>query len=100
MGLTPTNSVSLPACFSLKLKKPMAMSLSLARKISEITQIQCYESGTQKPLIPLIIKQASSSSIDFNTNKGLFVVSNSPFKPRVIIHHTSIGSCRIHLKAL
>lgn len=74
-GLNSSNSVSLPAYFSLRLKNPMAISYTLACKIGEVTGIPCFDPSTKQPLLPLIIRQATDVQPDSNNNKGLFVVS-------------------------
>ncbi|KAL7647805.1 UNVERIFIED_CONTAM: hypothetical protein RMT77_001414 [Armadillidium vulgare] len=72
-GLNSSNSVSLPAYFILRLKSPMAVSYTLACKISEVTGISCFEASSKQPLLPLIVRLATDVQLDNNNNKGLFV---------------------------
>ncbi|XP_076042410.1 mediator complex subunit 1 [Oratosquilla oratoria] len=114
-GLTGGNSISLPACFTLKLKKPMPLSLALVRKINELTGIECADLTNQQPLLSLIIHDASDGELDCNNNRGLFVtlpdqqhcyfVTSGGDFPGVMVsgvhftHPTHITTVLMHLRA-
>ncbi|XP_050686604.1 mediator of RNA polymerase II transcription subunit 1-like isoform X2 [Eriocheir sinensis] len=72
-GLTTDNSMTLPACFSLKLRRPMPVSLALLQRINEVTGLECVDPSNQQSLIPLIIQQAADTHSECNSNRGLFV---------------------------
>ncbi|XP_075237789.1 mediator complex subunit 1 [Lycorma delicatula] len=75
--LTNQNSANLPACFVLKLSKPMPMCVQLVRKIKQVTEIDCGDVSSAVPLLSLIVQHANlttSGTIDPVDNKGLFVV--------------------------
>ncbi|XP_042868908.1 mediator of RNA polymerase II transcription subunit 1-like isoform X1 [Penaeus japonicus] len=72
-GLTNDNSMTLPACFSLKLRKPMPVSLALIQRINEVTCLDCVDLSNQQSLISLIVQQATDGQFEYNSNRGLFV---------------------------
>ncbi|KAK8396469.1 hypothetical protein O3P69_005487 [Scylla paramamosain] len=72
-GLTTDNSMTLPACFSLKLQRPMPVSLALLQRINEVTGLECADPTNQQSLIPLIIQQSADNHSECNSNRGLFV---------------------------
>ncbi|XP_030751629.1 mediator of RNA polymerase II transcription subunit 1 isoform X2 [Sitophilus oryzae] len=73
--LTSQNCSTVPACFTLKLNKPMPLCVSLLRKIHQIQQIPDIDniSNTPKPLLNLIVNHSSDGKMSSNNNKGLFV---------------------------
>jgi mediator of RNA polymerase II transcription subunit 1 len=62
-ALTNLNSTQLPACFVLKLQKPLPTSIDILRKITAVTAIEFnYDLiNKREPLISLIAKQLFSS---------------------------------------
>lgn len=75
-GLTNDNSMTLPAYFSLKLRRPMPVSLALVQRINEVTGLDCADLSNEQSLISLIIQQAADGHPECNSNRGLFVVSH------------------------
>ncbi|KAJ8972690.1 hypothetical protein NQ317_001711 [Molorchus minor] len=71
--LTPQNSAVFPACFVLKLNKPMPMCLSLVRQIQKIHPWSEIDTVPTQPLLSLIVQHASDGKMDSSNNKGLFV---------------------------
>lgn len=70
------NSAAIPACFVLKLNKPMPMCVTLLREIQQLTELEIPElSSTTHPLLSLIATHASNGKLEGGNNKGLFVVS-------------------------
>lgn len=74
--LNNQNSAVIPACFTLKLSKPMSVCTVLAKRIQALTQLDCGDLTTSHPLLSLITKDASDSQLDCANNRGLFVVSS------------------------
>ncbi|KAK7078708.1 Mediator of RNA polymerase II transcription subunit 1, partial [Halocaridina rubra] len=72
-GLTAENSITLPGCFSLKLRSPLPLSIPLIQRITEVTGLECADLSNQQPLISLIVEQASDGRSECNSNRGLFV---------------------------
>lgn len=68
--------MTLPAYFSLKLRKPMPVSLALVQRINEVTGLDCADLSNEQSLISLIIQQAADGHPECNSNRGLFVVSH------------------------
>lgn len=66
----------LPACFVLRLNKPLPMCVSLVRRIQQVTDMECGDLSSTHPLMSLITQHASGGQLDCAQNKGLFVVSN------------------------
>lgn len=79
-ALTNQNSAVIPACFMLKLNKPMPMCVSLVRQIQQLTELECAEMSSTHPLLSLIASHASEGKLEGGNNKGLFVVSLSKGK--------------------
>ncbi|KAJ8959121.1 hypothetical protein NQ318_022378 [Aromia moschata] len=71
--LTAQNSAVIPACFVLKLNKPMPMCLSLVRQIQQIHPWTDIDSAPTQPLLNLIVSHASDGKMDSSNNRGLFV---------------------------
>lgn len=83
------NSAAIPACFVLKLNKPMPMCVTLLREIQQLTELEIPElassisssstttttTTTTHPLLSLIASHASNGKLEAGNNKGLFVVS-------------------------
>ncbi|KAF5290493.1 hypothetical protein FQA39_LY03597 [Lamprigera yunnana] len=72
-ALTNQNSAVIPACFLLKLNKPMPMCVSLVHQIQQLTELECVEMSSTYPLLSLIVTHASQGQIEPGNNKGLFV---------------------------
>uniref|UniRef100_A0A1Y1L2C4 Mediator of RNA polymerase II transcription subunit 1 n=1 Tax=Photinus pyralis TaxID=7054 RepID=A0A1Y1L2C4_PHOPY len=72
-ALTNQNSAVIPACFMLKLNKPMPMCVSLIQQIQQLTELECVEMSSTHPLLSLIVTHASDGQIEPGNNKGLFV---------------------------
>ncbi|KAF5288427.1 hypothetical protein FQR65_LT02079 [Abscondita terminalis] len=72
-SLTNQNSAVIPACFMLKLNKPMPMCVSLVHQIQQLTELECAETSSTHPLLSLIVTHASDGQIEPGNNKGLFV---------------------------
>lgn len=75
--LTNQNSANLPACFVLKLSRPMPICVQLVQKIEQVTEIECGDVSSAVPLLSLIVEHANlnaSGTVDPIDNKGLFVV--------------------------
>lgn len=72
------NSAAIPACFVLKLNKPMPMCATLLREIQQLTELEIPElsSPTHHPLLSLIASHASNGKLETGNNKGLFVVGD------------------------
>ncbi|CAG9773948.1 unnamed protein product [Ceutorhynchus assimilis] len=72
--ITSQNSATVPACFTLKLNKPMPMCLSLIRKIQQIQQWSDGDNNSApQPLLNLIVSHISEGKMSCSNNKGLFV---------------------------
>ncbi|CAH1154639.1 unnamed protein product [Phaedon cochleariae] len=71
--LTGQNSAVVPACFMLKLNKPLPMSLSLVRQIQQIHPWTEIDSAPVQPLLNLIVTHCSEGKMTSSNNKGLFV---------------------------
>ncbi|KRT79682.1 hypothetical protein AMK59_7184, partial [Oryctes borbonicus] len=63
----------IPACFVLRLNKPMPMCIALVRQIHQITELECGELTTTHPLLSLIATHSSDGKLEATTTKGLFV---------------------------
>lgn len=72
--ITNQNSAILPACFTLKLNKPMPICVSLVSKIQQGQQWQEVDSSVSQPLLNLIVNHSSEGKMSCSNNKGLFVV--------------------------
>lgn len=73
-SLTSQNTVTIPACFVLRLNKPMPMCVALVRQIQQITELECAELSTTQPLLSLITSDTSEGKLETGVAKGLFVV--------------------------
>ena len=73
--MTPSNSATLPAYFTLKLNKPQPICLELVKQINALSELECCDSSNPHPLFSLITQFASNGKMDSSSNKGLFVVS-------------------------
>ncbi|XP_046389679.1 mediator of RNA polymerase II transcription subunit 1-like [Ischnura elegans] len=71
--LTAANSATLPACFVLHLKQPLPMCTTLARRIQQITEMECGDLSSPHPLLSLIARHSSDGQLDCANNRGLFV---------------------------
>ncbi|KAL1498003.1 hypothetical protein ABEB36_008869 [Hypothenemus hampei] len=71
--LNNQNSAILPACFSLKLVKPMPMCLSLIRRIQQIHSWQDVDNNNPQPMLNLIVNHSSEGKMTCTNNQGLFV---------------------------
>ncbi|XP_057655941.1 mediator of RNA polymerase II transcription subunit 1 [Diorhabda carinulata] len=67
------NSAVIPACFLLKLNKPLPMCLSLIRKIQQIYPWTEVDSAPVQPMLNLIVSECSNNKMQSANNKGLFV---------------------------
>ena len=76
--LTAGNSCSLPACFTLRLGQPLPLCVDLAKKIAQVTELECGDLTTAAPMLGLIAKHASGA-LSVDTRRGLFVVSFEGF---------------------
>ena len=74
--LTNQNSAVIPACFILRLNKPMPMCTTLVRQIYQITDLECVELSMTHSILNLITAHSSDGKLEVSANKGLFVVSN------------------------
>ena len=74
-ALTALNSTQLPACFVLKLQKPLVTSLDILKKIRADTNIEFNHELINKsePIIQLIAKQLLTSKKDFQANGPFYV---------------------------
>ncbi|KAI4456845.1 mediator of rna polymerase ii transcription subunit 1 [Holotrichia oblita] len=72
-SLTSQNTVTIPACFVLRLNKPMPMCVALVRQIQQITELECAELTTTHPLLSLIATHTSDGKLEAGTTRGLFV---------------------------
>nr|CAI5854489.1 unnamed protein product [Callosobruchus analis] len=72
-SLTSQNSALIPACFILKLNRPLPMCLSLVRQIQQLQQWTDIDSVPQQPLLNLIVTHCSEGKIHSANNKGMFV---------------------------
>lgn len=72
--MTASNSAVLPACFILRLSKPLPMCLPLVRRIQQVTEIEWSNDLQPHPLMSLITQHASAGQLDCSANRGLFVV--------------------------
>jgi mediator of RNA polymerase II transcription subunit 1 len=72
--LSSQNSAAIPACFVLKLNKPMPMCVSLVRQIQQVTELDSIEQSATHPLLSLIVHHSSEGKMESGNNKGLFVV--------------------------
>lgn len=73
--LTNQNTAVIPACFVLKLNKPLPMCLPLIRQIQQIHAWTEIDSVPMQPILNLIVNHCSEGKMVSSTNKGLFVVS-------------------------
>lgn len=73
--LNATNSTALPACFVLKLGKPIPIFKGLLNSIQNITGIENTVSSDPQPILNLITQVVSDNQLDCSEEKGLFVVS-------------------------
>ncbi|KAG5890718.1 hypothetical protein JTB14_026024 [Gonioctena quinquepunctata] len=71
--LSSQNSAVIPACFMLKLNKPLPMCLSLVRQIQQIHPWADIDSAPVQPLLNLIVAHCSGGKMTSSNNKGLFV---------------------------
>lgn len=71
--LTSQNSALIPACFVLKLNRPMPMCVALLRQIQAITDLEIADCSSTHPLLSLIAKHTSDGKLDSSNNRGLFV---------------------------
>nr|XP_022912854.1 mediator of RNA polymerase II transcription subunit 1-like isoform X1 [Onthophagus taurus] len=71
--LSNNNSAVIPACFVLKLNKPMPICATLIRQIYQITELECADLTNTQPLLGLITLHSSNGKMDTASNKGLFV---------------------------
>jgi mediator of RNA polymerase II transcription subunit 1 len=71
--LSSQNSAAIPACFVLKLNKPMPMCVSLVRQIQQVTELDSIEQSATHPLLSLIVHHSSEGKMESGNNKGLFV---------------------------
>ncbi|GLV34478.1 Mediator complex subunit 1 [Carabus blaptoides fortunei] len=71
--LSNQNSAILPACFVLRLNKPLPMCVSLVRRIQQITDMECGDMSSTHPLMSLTTQHVSAGKLDCAQNKGLFV---------------------------
>jgi mediator of RNA polymerase II transcription subunit 1 len=84
-ALTNLNSTQLPACFVLKLQKPLPTSIDILRKITAVTAIEfSYDLiNKREPLISLIAKQLfssqTSSTQSSSTQSSSTQSSSTPF---------------------
>lgn len=67
------NSAVIPACFLLKLNKPLPMCLSLVRKIQQIYPWTEIDSAPVQPMLNLVVSECSNNKMHSANNKGLFV---------------------------
>ncbi|EFA08558.1 mediator of RNA polymerase II transcription subunit 1 [Tribolium castaneum] len=72
-SLSSQNSAAIPACFVLKLNKPMPMCVNLVRQIQQVTELDTIEQSATHPLLSLIVHHASEGKMESGNNKGLFV---------------------------
>ncbi|CAH1971867.1 unnamed protein product [Acanthoscelides obtectus] len=72
-SLSNQNSAVIPACFVLKLNKPMPMCLSLVRQIQQLQQWSDIDNVPQQPLLNLIVTHCSEGKVHSANNKGMFV---------------------------
>ncbi|XP_074040881.1 mediator complex subunit 1 [Leptinotarsa decemlineata] len=72
-SLTSQNSAVIPACFMLKLNKPLPMCLSLIRQIQQIHPWTDIDSAPVQPLLNLIVAHCSDNKMSSSNHKGLFV---------------------------
>ena len=52
----------------------MPICTELAKQIQEITELECVDLTTSRPLLSLIATHASDGKLDSGNNRGLFVV--------------------------
>lgn len=73
-AMNAENSIMLPACFVLRLNKPIPIGVHLLRQIEKITRIKFPEDVMAKPqsMLSLIANHATEGLIT-NATKGLFV---------------------------
>ncbi|KAJ8922927.1 hypothetical protein NQ315_001471 [Exocentrus adspersus] len=71
--VTAQNSAVIPACFVLKLNKPMPMCLSLVKQIQKIHPWTDIDSAPTQPLLNLIVSHSSNGKMESCNNRGLFV---------------------------
>lgn len=83
-ALSSQNSAAIPACFVLRLNKPMPMCVALVRQIQQLTEIECADLSTTHTLLSLIATHASEGKLDSTSMKGLFVVSENYF--HILLH--------------
>lgn len=73
-AMNAENSIMLPACFVLRLNKPIPIGVHLLRRIEQITRIKFPDDVMAKPqsMLSLIANHATERLIT-NATKGLFV---------------------------
>ena len=73
-SMNALNSIMLPACFVLRLNKPMPIGMNLVKQIQQITNINFSDEIVAKPtpILSLITQHATDGSLTSAT-KGLFV---------------------------
>ena len=74
-ALTALNSTQLPACFVLKLQKPLVTSLDILKKIRADTNIEFNHEliAKSEPIIQLIAKQLLASKKEIQANGPFYV---------------------------
>ncbi|CAG9858605.1 unnamed protein product [Phyllotreta striolata] len=72
-SLNNQNSAVIPACFLLKLNKPLPLCLSLVRQIQQIYPWTEIDNAPVQPLLNLIVTHCSDEKMNSTNNKGLFV---------------------------
>ncbi|XP_018319034.1 mediator of RNA polymerase II transcription subunit 1 [Agrilus planipennis] len=72
-ALSPQNSAVIPACFILKLNKPMPMCVALVKQLQQLTELECADTSVTHPLLSLIVTHHSDGKMDTANNRGLFV---------------------------
>lgn len=75
-ALSSQNSATIPACFVLRLNKPMPMCVALIRQIQQLTEMDAMDLTTTHPLLSLIATHSSDGKLDAGSMRGMFVVSN------------------------
>uniref|UniRef100_A0A6P7G505 Mediator of RNA polymerase II transcription subunit 1 n=2 Tax=Diabrotica virgifera virgifera TaxID=50390 RepID=A0A6P7G505_DIAVI len=72
-ALNSQNCAVIPACFLLKLNKPLPMCLALVRQIQQIYPWTEIDTAPVYPLLNLIVTHCSDNKMNSSNNKGLFV---------------------------
>ncbi len=76
-------SISLPACFVLKLNEPMAVSVEACRRIRQLSEatagrsagaVFSFDESKAMPLMALVTKNKSGGQLETGNSRGLFVV--------------------------